>query len=428
MSEDRFGNPFAPGLAYARGRFVSSTADDMTKLRVAGTIMRERRERLGPDALYLLSGLERSLRVDPSELEVMDDEIASALYFDEVRQLGLEHLGGDPDKHDVVVLNRLTAALLVSADVMINQGEEVIGVSPRYSHPAVVRAVAHARARFRDVQGLPDFKSVMADTRRVNTVFLTRLAVSYEILGEDELREIVRVSREKGAQLIVDDAGGARVGPAVFGQSKPLELGVDVCATGLDKYGTSGPRLGLLAGRKDLVERIRVRAFEMGLEARQMLYPAVVRSLKGYDPARVRELVATTMLVAAALKKRIAADRIFETPVTVQLRGEDIIELAMARGGLTNVPVVPYEATAGLAMLLLREYGIITVHFAGIPPGTSAFMIKFVPPETLARLGGAERLADAIDECIGKLGEVLRSPEDFSSLILGTSDSLGRAA
>jgi len=37
---------------------------------------------------------------------------------------------------------------------------------------------------------------------------------------------------------------------------------------------------GLLAGRNDLVARIRVKGFELGMEARQMLYPAVVRTLE----------------------------------------------------------------------------------------------------------------------------------------------------
>ena len=36
---------------------------------------------------------------------------------------------------------------------------------------------------------------------------------------------------------------------------------------------------------------MRTRAFEMGIEARQMLYPAVIRSLEGYTPERVRYIV-----------------------------------------------------------------------------------------------------------------------------------------
>ncbi len=278
MNRDRHGNPFAPGVPYARGGLVTSTSDDLVKLRTAWKLIKDRWEKRGPDSLYMLSGLERRLQLDPVDLSIMDDELASALFIDEFTRLGLDHFGGDPAKHDVMVLNRLTAALLVAADVMIKPNDTVIGVSPRYSHPAVVRAVAHARGKFRDTTGLAEFTAAMDAADEVDVVFITRLSVSYEILNERELGDVVRIAREHGARIIVDDAGGARVGPAVFGQLRTLELDVDVCATGLDKYGTTGPRLGLLGGQTDIVEQIRCRAFEMGLEARQMLYPAVVQA------------------------------------------------------------------------------------------------------------------------------------------------------
>ncbi len=56
MTQDRFGNPLAPGLPYARGR-IRSTADDFRKLQAAWGHMRNRWETLGPDSLYPLSGL-----------------------------------------------------------------------------------------------------------------------------------------------------------------------------------------------------------------------------------------------------------------------------------------------------------------------------------------------------------------------------------
>ena len=197
-----------------------------------------------------------------------------------------------------------------------------------------------------------------------------------------------------------------------------LELGVDVGSTGLDKYGTVGPRVGLLGGRREIVDEIRALGFELGVEARPMLYPAIARSLEQYDPARVRELVATTKVVIAALKKRLG-NRITETPVIARLDGEDILEIAMERAGLSERPVVPIEACASLAMLLLRDYGMLTVHFAGLPPGTSSMLIKFVPPETLARFGGPERHADAIDRSLDKLAEVIGDPAAFSDLLFG---------
>jgi hypothetical protein len=159
------------------------------------------------------------------------------------------------------------------------------------------------------------------------------------------------------------------VAPAAFDHPRMLELGVDVGATGLDKYGTIEPRFGLMAGEKALVGRIRAKAFECGLEARQMLYAAVVRTLEQYRPARVQQLIASTRRVAAALRPIYGA-RLHETPTTAQLLAEDLLAMAMERAGVKEPPVVPYEAAAAFCMLLLEEHRMLTVHFVGMPPGT----------------------------------------------------------
>ncbi len=75
-------------------------------------------------------------------------------------------------------------------------------------------------------------------------------------------------------------------------------------------------------------------------------------------------------------------------------------------------------------MLLLRDYGMLSVHFAGLPPGTSSMLIKFVPPETLTRFGGAERFADAIDRSLDRLAEVIGDPAAFCNLLFGEAIGL----
>lgn len=317
-----------------------------------------------------------------------------------------------------MLMNRQTAAVLAATLVMVKPGDTVIGVSPSYSHPCITRAAARAGASFIDTVGLDGFEKALAKADNVSLIVLTRLAVSYEILRADEIERIVALAKAANAKVLVDDAGGARVGPAVFDQPRALEFGVDVAATGLDKYGTVGPRLGLLGGNNALVDQIRVCAVELGLEARPMLYPAVVRSLEQYKPARVRELVATTKEVSCGLKA-LLGKRVHETPVIAQLRGEDILELAMERANLTTPTVVPYEATAALAMLLLRDHGILTVHFAGLPPGTSALLIKFLPPETVSRFGGAGKLAQAFDNVFDSLALIIDKPDELRQLLLG---------
>ena len=62
---------------------------------------------------------------------------------------------------------------------------------------------------------------------------------------------------------------------------------------------------------------------------------------------------------------------------------------------------------------------MLTVHFAGLPPGTSALLIKFVPPETLERFGGAEAFADAVDDCISRLSKIVSDAAAFRRLLYG---------
>lgn len=91
----------------------------------------------------------------------------------------------------------------------------------------------------------------------------------------------------------------------------------------------------------------------------------------------------------------------------------------MQRAGLPVAPLVPYEASAALAMLLLRDYGIMTVHFVGLPPGTSALMFKFIAPEALQKFGGAAAYAQAIDTCLDTLAGLLPDPARLRRLLLG---------
>ena len=377
----------ASELPYARGELLRSTADDIAKLRAAWRIVARRH---AEGTLYDFTGLVRSI---PFAKGPLDDELAPALYGERLTELGLDHLGGVPGRDDVFVANRTTAAIVAAMQVLVPPGGRVVGFSAGYSHPAVRRAIALAGGELEDVR-------VVDGPVDADLLVLTRLAVTYEALSAQQIERAVELAGS--VPVFVDDAGGARVGPAVLGQPRMLELGAVAGVTGLDKYGTAGPRLGLVGGRAEVVARIRARAIELGLEARPMLYPAVVASLEQYRPERVRELVATTASLADHLP-----DWAVRTPVALKLEGEDIL----AAIGAPDGSLVPVEATAGLAMLLLRDHGILTVHFAALPPGTSALLLKFVPPETLGRFGGAGAFGEAVGASLEELAHVVAAGE-----------------
>ena len=80
---------------------------------------------------------------------------------------------------------------------------------------------------------------------------------------------------------------------------------------------------------------------------------------------------------------------------------------------------MPVEATAAVAMQLLSDHGLLTVHFAAVPPGTPDLLLKFVPPETLAALGGAEALAAAIEESYERALPAIADRDRLAGLLFG---------
>ena len=407
----------ADELPYERGSVVRDTRDDHAKLRAAWRVVRARVEAGEP--VVNLTGLERSFDPGDVDPDLLDDELAPALVGERLVELGLEHLGGSAEEHDVFLANRTTAALVATMQVVVPPGGVVVGVSAGYTHPAVARAVGLAGGTLVDADDGEALAATLDAEPRVDAVVVTRLAVTYEALGQGDVERAVAAAQARGATVVADDAGGARVCTAVLGQPRTLELGVDVGATGLDKYGVTGPRLGLLGGRRDLVDAIRARAIELGLEARPLFIPAAVRSLKAYRPERVRELVAATQALGDALERRLGR-LVTRTPFAIKVRGEELLAAAAPSAA------VPVEATAALAMQLLRDHGLLTVHFAAVPPGTPDLLLKFVPPETLTSLGGADALAASIAESVERACAVLGSGEGLRDLLYGAADRTTR--
>src|ERR1700737_4685709 len=171
IQRDSFGNPFSPGLPYARGRIIESGADEFGKLAQARRLMAGPMAGGGPESLFNLSGLERGMTLEPHE--IYNDELSPALYGEQLTRLAIRHLGGDEATDDVLLLNRQSAALLTSMMVLVERGDTIVGASVGYSHPAVTRPASLLGARFIDCNGLREFESVMGSESRVDLVVLT---------------------------------------------------------------------------------------------------------------------------------------------------------------------------------------------------------------------------------------------------------------
>jgi L-seryl-tRNA(Ser) seleniumtransferase len=414
---DGFGNEVDPELSYATGGILATAEDQYDEALAARRIIRDRWEANGPESIFNFSGLERGFPADAGDLQEVDDETAPALYEDRFTELVLEHFGGDPADHDAFLANRMTAATVSTFRTLVDPGETVVGAAPNVSHASVVRAADVVDAEFVDTHAADEFVEAFDAADDVALVVLSRMDVTYEILDEADVERIVSHATSHDVPVYMDDAGGARVAPALFDRRRSLELGVDLVSTGLDKYGVTGPRFGAMGGDADLVRRVRSEAWKLGLEARPTFVIGAVRSLEGYTPDLVRERYAATKEVGDELRTHLG-DAVGETSSIVKLSGEDVLRTAMDRADVDEPPVVPIEATGALSMLLLRDHGVVTVHFVGIPSGTPDFLLKFMPPAEIERFGGAGAFAEAVDGAIDNLAATLDDPTALQSLLL----------
>jgi len=162
----------------------------------------------------------------------------------------------------------------------------------------------------------------------------------------------------------------------------------------------------------------------MGCECRQMLWPVVVNTLEQYSDASVQKLVATTMEVGEEMSKLFdkgEMPRVRNNGLIAQIKGEDLLEMMLERRKMSlkdnSQIIVPFEATAMVAVAMMEKFGAYLVNIAAIPSGTTSLMIKFVREDTLAEFGGAAKFASAIDECIDHVASLITDKKAMMHLL-----------
>lgn len=423
MTIDRFGNPVMDGYSYAMGEVLQKTSDQIRKRehawRIIGGIVREK----GVKGIYSFTGLDRGFHPEPEDIEWMDEEIAPGLYLDRFRELAVAMMGGALPAQDAALFNRTGAASFAVMLALLKAGDVVVGLAPPpggVSHPTVIRAIASAGARIVHASDSTAVEGHLDSVAGVKLVTILRLRAESELIPLRDLERAIGLAKERGIPVYLDDAAGARLCPVVYNQPKPLELGVDLAATGMDKTGLRGPRFGILAGSAPLVDQVKAKAFDHGLEGRPAFLPGVVRSLEAYSPAALKTLVETTRGLGEELR-RVLGDQVSFSPATVMLREEEILSIALARADLSKAAIVPLEASATLSMLLLQDYGIVSVHATTGWPSFGGLLLKDIHPEVIERLGGVKAFAKAVDASLDKLAKIIGTRSEVKKVLFGTA-------
>ena len=417
---DRFGNPLDPTVGYARGQLLSSSADEVRRLRRAQQIAAGVVAARGIDSIGVFTGNARAFPLQVEDLEACEEWVGPGLFADRLRSVAIDHLGGTD--HDAVAVFNRTSGGIVAAIVALAAGRPVVSLVPPgdRSHASVIRGCGLAGVELVEVDeaGLvgPAIERVAAALVVVTTVtsVLARL-------DDADTRAATQAARDAGALVLMDEAYGARVRPVLHDGAKSLLLGGHVAITNTDKAGLSGPRGGVLVGREDVVVAVLAQASEFGIEARAPIALGALRSLETFDPQVLRDEVTDGAAVADALVGRLGEEAVVRTELGPSISEDEAHAIVLARSNRDS-SLVPCETTAAVGMLLLRDHGVLTVNTHGQPGGRVSIRLK-PTAGAVQRVGGAARLAAAVDESLSTVALHHTDSDWVAALLFGEEGS-----
>jgi len=135
---------------------------------------------------------------------------------------------------------------------------------------------------------------------------------NFDLAGMDvsvSLDELATLGRERDIPVVYDQGSGALIDLAAYGRHgldsghtvrEALDRGVDVVCFSGDKL-LGGPQAGIIAGRRDLLDRMKKDPLMRAFRADKMVYAALQATLELFtDPDRLADGHAVTGMIASS--------------------------------------------------------------------------------------------------------------------------------
>ncbi len=421
MNTDRFGNEIDSGVGYARGRLLASSGDEIRRLRHAQHLTRQIVAARGLDRISIFTGNRRAFPLAPEDLSRYCEEwVGPGLFAGELADVARDHFGATA-KEAVAVINR-TSAAIIAAVLALSHARDVVSIVPDgdRSHASVARGCKLARVALHDVGAGQDPQALIT-RHKPALVVLTTVTSTLARIDDAASTAAIEAARRAGAVVLLDEAYGARLRVALHGGAKSLTLGADFAVTNTDKAGLSGPRAGVVVGAHDPVLATLAKASELGQEARAPIAAGAMRSLQHYAPQALLSQAREGTAIADALCARFGAEIVHRSDLGPSIGEEDILFLLMQRCGVKRAPVVPAEACAALGMVLLRDYGVLSVNTHGAPGGRVSLRLK-PTGGALESVGGAGALADALACALDEVAAHMDDEAWLRATLFGTHE------
>jgi L-seryl-tRNA(Ser) seleniumtransferase len=207
---------------------------------------------------------------------------------------------------------------------------------------------------------------------------------------EASLAELVALGRERGVPVYEDQGSGVLVDLAPYGIAgeptvrSSIEAGADVVSISGDKL-LGGPQAGILAGRRDAIERLKSHPLARALRLDKMTLAALEATLRLYlDPERaVRDIPTLAMLLSP--------------PETVAERARTLASrIAAVSAGAFEVLTEPDTSRAGGGALPMAEIPTTVVTLSPLRTSANALeaSLRLGDPTIVARIHEGRVLLD----------------------------------
>src|SRR5438094_2157786 len=258
---------------------------------------------------------------------------------------------------DAIVVNNCAAAILVVLTALAKDGEvivsrgELIEIGDGFRIPEVM---AQSGATLREVgttnrTRIEDYeKAITENTRALLRVHPSNFQIS-GFTDKPSIAELVSLSRRANAPLIEDLGSGCLVDLSEYGIHEPtvrqsVEAGISLVTFSGDKL-LGGPQAGMIAGKREFVQRVRRHPLFRALRVDKLAITALEVTLAAYQRGALDEVPALAMIRVTA-KDMETRSRNFIRELTPSLSMSDLdLEISdgesLAGGGSTPAQWLP---------------------------------------------------------------------------------------
>lgn len=357
--------------------------------------------------LYDLTGLSGGFPIKQEDINLLETYAGPAIFEVQLQPLGIKHLGGEK----VLALNRTSSGLLAAILALVKPDHEVVHFLPQLpSHPSIPRSVKLVKGNYRE---FTDAEEMQID-ENTDLVIITGSTMDHQIITEEDFLKVIKLSQRKNVPVLVDDASGARLRTIIYKQPRALDMGADLVITSTDKL-MEGPRGGLMSGKTELIDLIKTKANQFGLEAQPPLIAGMVRSLEKFTPEMILKSQQKKKELYMVLKEYLTVE---ETPTGIMLLPEDVVKKLESMDVGTSedeTPLNPEEVATILVMILLRDHNIITIPAVGMPGASPTIRMDMASKD--AERIDVEYISQAFTESFSKLKKIIVDRQACESIL-----------